>query len=173
MEREIKFRGYDAENREWRYGYYFHKTDTILCVASDEERRKNSHHLILFGGFCDWNMPRPYYQSEVDRDSIGMYTGKHDMSGTEVYEGDIISFEDTGEEGYECKEGFDFTNRAVIVWNNGRFELGKFLSNNSEVLELMNNCHEDFWNALKDCQVIGNIYENPDLLNPQNEDLAE
>ena len=97
-----------------------------------------------------------------------MYTGKHDTSGTEVYEGDIISFEDTGEEGYEYKEGFDFTNRAVIVWNNGRFELDKFLSNNSEVLELMNNCHEDFWNTLKDCQVIGNIYENPDLLNPQN-----
>ena len=40
MEREIKFRGYDAESREWRYGHYFHKTDTILCIASDEERRK-------------------------------------------------------------------------------------------------------------------------------------
>lgn len=47
-------------------------------------------------------------------------------------------------------------------------ELGKFLSDNSEVVELMNNCHEDFWNALKDCRVIGNIYDNPDLLNPQN-----
>ena len=47
MEREIKFRGYDAESREWRYGHYFHKTDTILCIASDEERRKNVERAFL------------------------------------------------------------------------------------------------------------------------------
>lgn len=32
MKREIKYRGYNAD------------------------RRKNSHHFILFRGFCDWNM---------------------------------------------------------------------------------------------------------------------
>lgn len=99
---------------------------------------------------------------------VMQYIGLTDKNGVRIYEGDIVEFDDVGEEGYEYKEGFDFANRAVVVWNNGRFELGKFLSDNSEVMELMNNCHEDFWNALKDCQVIGNIYDNPDLLNSLN-----
>ena len=85
-----------------------------------------------------------------------------------ICENYLVDFEDTVEEGYEYKEGFDFQNRAVVVWNNGRFELDNFLSDNSEVMELMNNCHEDFWNTLKDCQVIGNIIDNPGLLNSQN-----
>ena len=86
---------------------------------------------------------------------VMQYAGLTDKNGVRIYEGDIVDI-------------VDFANRAVVVWNNGRFALGKFLSDNSEVMELMNNCHEDFWNALKDCQVIGNIYDNPDLLNSLN-----
>ncbi|EGA92607.1 YopX family protein [[Clostridium] symbiosum] len=105
---------------------------------------------------------------EVFPETICKYTGLTDKNGMKIWENDLVDFEDTGEEGYEYKEGFDFQNRAVVVWNNGRFELDNFLSDNSEVMELMNNCHEDFWNTLKDCQVIGNIIDNPGLLNSQN-----
>lgn len=157
MEREIKFRGYDAESREWRYGYYFHKTDTILCVASDEERRKNSHHLILFGGFCDWNMPRPYYQSEVERDSIGMYTGKHDMSGAEVYEGDIIENPDGVR--MEIKYGpYD----AYCPADRCNMDSVGFYAVGEGLTEMPIGCLEDY------AVVIGNVWENPDLLPTQN-----
>ena len=105
---------------------------------------------------------------EVFPETSSKYTGLTDKNGMKIWENDLVDFEDTGEEGYEYKEGFDFQNRAVVVWNNGRFELDNFLSDNSEVMELMNNCHEDFWNTLKDCQVIGNIIDNPGLLNSQN-----
>lgn len=111
------------------------------------------------------------YDSEWWEDAdieIMQYIEMKDKDGVDIYEGDIIEFDDVGEEGYEYKEGFDFRNLAVIVWNNGRFELDKLMSDNSEVLDFMNNCHEDFWNALKNCKVIGNIYENQELLNPQN-----
>lgn len=98
------------------------------------------------------------YEEPVIDSNTGAYV---DM---DIFEGDIIEFDDTGEEGYEYKEGFDFRNRAVIVWNNGRFELDKPMSDNSEVLDFMNNCHEDFWDALKSCEVIANTFDNPNLL---------
>jgi hypothetical protein len=41
----------------------------------------------------------------------------------------------------------------------GRFCLDDFQSENSGILEDMNNSHEDFWDYLKDCKVIGNKFE--------------
>lgn len=91
------------------------------------------------------------------------------MDEVEIYKGDIIEFEDAGEEGYEYKEGFYFTNRASVTFENYRWELKNFISNNSSVLYEMNDDHEDFINVFSHCKVIGNIRENPGLLNLDKE----
>lgn len=153
IKREIRYRGYDADNNTWRYGYYFHKTDTILCAASDEDRRKNSHHFILFGGFCDWNMPRPYFQNEIEEDSIGMYTGKHDMHGAEVYEGDIIQNRD----GTRMEIRYGLYNAHCPVDECSMDSVG-FYAVGKGLPEMPVGCLEDY------VVVIGNTWENPDLL---------
>jgi uncharacterized phage protein (TIGR01671 family) len=71
------------------------------------------------------------------------YTGLHDKNGKEIYEGDILPFTM-----YDLK-----TEYYYIVFRNGEFEA-------------INKQDTNFiWrSAWKESAVIGNIYENPDLL---------
>ena len=76
-------------------------------------------------------------------------TGKKDKNRKEIISGHIVKFEDMGEEGYEYKEGFDFTNMAVVAFENGRFCLADFASDNSGMLEEIDDCYEDFFNRFE------------------------
>ncbi len=69
------------------------------------------------------------------REILMQFTGLLDKNGKEIYEGDIVSWNDK---------------KARVIFSNGKFTAdihGKF--------EVTN------WNS---CEIIGNIYENPNLL---------
>lgn len=100
---------------------------------------------------------------EVNPLTICQYTGLTDKNGKKIWENDIIEFEDTGEEGYEYKEGFDFKNRARVVFEEGRWQFTDFLSDNSGVMEEMYQ-HDEFMSIWEYVEVIGNIFDNPELL---------
>ena len=132
------------DNNEWVIGYYVWF------------ERSNGHYIYS-------NEKRGTIVYAVLPETICRNTGLVDTNGKSIYENDIVAFEDTGEDGYEYKEGFDFQNRAKVVFKKGRWELSDFLSNNSCVLEEMNN-HEELFCLWDYVEVIGNIFDNADLL---------
>lgn len=142
--REIKFRAWDNRQEKWI-------ADRDLYMMTNGR---------VYAGDMD-NPPIVH----INQEFVSFSTGLRDVNGREIYEGDILKFEDCGEEGYEYKDGFDFTNMATVCFSEGRFELTNFQSDNSAVLEDMHGeDHETFILNFGLAEVAGNIYENPKLL---------
>jgi len=79
------------------------------------------------------------------------YTGLEDKNGIEIYEGDILS-------GYKCHYPVEY-NAGSFMWND-EF-LGHTIEVDTDGLELYYLVESDGCDTL---EVIGNIYENSDLL---------
>ncbi len=80
------------------------------------------------------------YIDEVDPETVGQFTGLHDKNGKEIYEGDIVRCWG----GEYCQGYWEFDKTFVI--KNTSYDI--IMLEESEHIE-----------------VIGNIYENPELLN--------
>ena len=93
----------------------------------------------------------------VNEDSISQFTGLHDKNGTEIYEGDILAH--------------DYGGYSLIVY---REECMAFCRIDAKDVGNINgyyNLHEEAWRScLQRAKVIGNQYENPELLNYKEED---
>lgn len=108
---------------------------------------------------------------DVDRETICEYTGVTDKNGTRIFEGDIVRYSD--EECYYSEEYNEFV--GDIVFEKGAFGVG---SRDELPIDLDYWCDNDnfvslwelYWNfnctfdELPMLEVIGNIYDNPELL---------
>lgn len=80
---------------------------------------------------------------EVEPETVGQYTGMNDDSGKEIYEGDIVAFED----GERFVSDVIFDDCQYMVFFNGGYRGLQDVSEN-----------------FRNLAVIGNIHENPGLL---------
>lgn len=155
MQDRYLFKAKRKDNGEWVEGFYFCMTHT--------DGRHTHHFIIPLGADLSLGTPVEKIQVEVDQSTICQCTGLKDKNGKLIWENDIVSFEDTGEEGYEYKEGFDFVNKAKVEFAEGRWSLTDFVSDNSGVMDEMYD-HAEFMEFWQYCEVIGNKFDNPELL---------
>ena len=84
---------------------------------------------------------------EIYPETVGQYTGLEDKNGAKIFEGDIVI----------AKQGRE-QDRAVITFENGAFIVQPATD---KILE--KTLWEYWWNDW-DLEVIGNIHDNPELL---------
>ena len=84
----------------------------------------------------------------VDHETVGQFTGLTDKNGNRIFEGDIVLFDYIG-------KNRGVNGKAVVDFNNGKF--GVFWGWHNEFVSL-----DGFANSTS--EVIGNIHDNPELL---------
>lgn len=141
--REIFFRGKRAQGGAWVYGD-FYKSD-----INKYERESGKATLIFTPDIDTFIYIREQRNSVmVIPETIGQYTGLTDKNGTRIFEGDILKIID--DEG-----NTDFSDGGV---GNVEFAYGLWYVSGKP--------QNGLWDLLQAyyCEVLGNIYDNPELL---------
>lgn len=150
--REILFRGKRKDTGEWIEGNLIHKTSHYGDPLDE-------YHILYTGEFhCDY-----YDSAEVFPETVGQYIGLTDKNGMKIFEGDFLNgFEypfisDTGEHNYFVE----------VVWFDNCPAFG--LYTHKHPLSTVRGISEGNCDIIEDFdssrwEVIGNIYDNPELL---------
>ena len=136
--RDILFRGKRTDNGEWVYGYY--------TKARYYLNEKEMHVIFAPDGEAFPRCEFTEYE-EVIPETVSQFTGLTGRNGRKIFEGDIV-------EGNS--EYFTFTHPYGKVVYDG----GQYLISFDDVLEDI-ECLGAWAN---DVEIIGNIYDNPELL---------
>lgn len=141
MNREIKFRAWHKENKN------------MLKAVSVDTRKKETNTItpLQYRG-------TRYSYNDFGRVILMQFTGLKDKNGKEIFEGDVVKYKNS-----IWKVRFEF----------GGFDLFADAKNLSEAIvekpktdnEMIADELNVWWTR---CEVLGNIYENPELLEDQN-----
>ena len=155
MKREIVFRGKRIDTGEWVEGYYA-KQSNHACFAHELKYT----HFIYQDVFMDFGLGG-LKKIEVVPETVGQYTGLTDKNGTKIFEGDIVTYEDAEAdyEGYHDNVFLNCGEVEISAWDGICFT-------NRQTVE-MSDLYES--ETMVDCEVIGNIYDNPKLLRSDTE----
>lgn len=173
MAREILFRGKRVDNGKWVEGYYL--------KAKNHWHKKGIHEdwiatfTIQNGGWC--NVAGKH---AVIPETVGQFTGLTDKNGTKIFEGDILKQKTTPE--FAKVNPFEWEHYGIVRfgyynWNEGEAgysSVGWYIEPLKSVSIKpkdylvgniqagLNQC--DILDKYYPMEVIGNIHDNPELL---------
>lgn len=136
MEDRYLFRGKRIDNGEWVEGYLSYPFCTKKGNESYYFYAKDS-----LGFFC---------RCVVDASTICQCTGLKDRNGNLIWENDIVAYWDT----YSTESGYTEADCiGKVVWDDETISF-----------QVTNRLSAESYEVLDECNVIGNKFDNPELL---------
>ena len=140
--REILFRGKRCDNGEWVQGFLLKECNYATCSWNLAIEYKTDR----FGKFA-------YDVAEFATETVGQFTGLTDKNGTKIFEGDVVRV---------CLDPEICI--GDVIWDNEIASYNIPFNNGKCVLPLdifiaKNKVGDKVW-----IEVIGNIHDNPELL---------
>ncbi|MDE5564120.1 MAG: YopX family protein [Oscillospiraceae bacterium] len=156
MKRDILFRGKKADASEWIYGYF---------------ERMNGYSYIV-----NENMRR--IREVVESGTVGQYTGLNDKNGKKIFEGDILRANNNNVDLHQVVFGkfgvIDVETESPVDNCIGWYckvlptdALSKYLP------FCLPTPLTDYYISRCSFEVVGNIYDNPELLGMENENETD
>lgn len=143
MQNRYLFKAKRKDNGEWVEGFYFCMTHT--------DGRHTHHFIIPLGADLSLGTPVEKIQVEVDQSTICQCTGLKDKNGNLIWENDIVAYWDS----YSTESGLAEADCiGKVVWDDETISF-----------QVTNRLSAESYEVLGDeCSVIGNVFDNPELL---------
>jgi uncharacterized phage protein (TIGR01671 family) len=132
--REILFRAKCKDNNKWIYGFYLNTSENTSPVIIDMECCSHA----------------------VNPETVGEFTGLYDKNGTKIFEGDIV---------HAIYRSKYIGGAGDTDWGDGIITYcGDYYSGASWEIDMLDGEGSRTFSASVECEVIGNEFDNPELL---------
>jgi hypothetical protein len=141
--REIKFRAWDKITK---------RIYNVRMIDFDANGKPDWIRLIDWVQISEDTWDYDFPEKRFDEYELMQYTGLKDKNGKEIFEGDILQFEFEGENILTCPVSWE---KNLSMWKCG--------------ISLVTILPEDLFVENTTYEIVGNIYENPELLKDNHE----
>ena len=142
--RKILFRGKRLHDNKWIYGNFVSDCEGNPHIIEPRFFCEDGHHLQY-----EDNTDTPVF---IIPETVGQYTGLTDKNGTKIFEGDICRFKRFNDV-HVGEIVFNVTTASFIMWYQSI--VGAYGEKAT---------HQMLLSVCDDIEVIGNIHDNPELL---------
>ena len=142
--REILFRGKTFSSDEWVEGCLLYPVDMFTMICVPESREKTNFDFM---------------HCTVDPETVGQFTGLYDKNGKRIFEGDVVRTQPFYDRVYSRK-GKTKTHVGVVE----HYIFPEYRSEWRVSIKDYQGFSVCDWSAFYQCEVIGNIHDNPELL---------
>ena len=174
--RQILFKAKLKNKNKWVEGFYCSKRDTTYCFTEDYKRHPvETYHYIVQDQMTDWGLPNELRLYEIDPSTLCQFTGLTDKTGKKIWENDIVLTQEfydkpyaknrksknhIGVVEYKIYGGNGFYNPETGNHDKRKEYEAKWIVKVKDYGKFVHSSWGDFY----DCEVLGNIFDNPELL---------